>query len=60
MQLLRLVVDMGHLQYRHQNNDTVYVFLQRIHLIGYGNRKNPDVYRPKAIRIPYKLIDNDL
>lgn len=25
-----------------------------------GNRKNPDVYRPKAIRIPYKLIDNDL
>lgn len=25
-----------------------------------GNRKNPDVYRPKAIRIPYKLIDNNL
>lgn len=25
-----------------------------------GNRKNPDVYRPRAIRIPYKLIDNDL
>jgi hypothetical protein len=25
-----------------------------------GNRKDPDVYRPRAIRIPYKLIDNDL
>jgi hypothetical protein len=25
-----------------------------------GNRKNPDVYRPQAIRIPYKLIDSDL
>lgn len=25
-----------------------------------GNRKNPDYYRPKAIRVPFKLIDQSL
>jgi len=25
-----------------------------------GGRKNPDYYRPKAIRVPYKLIDGSL
>ena len=25
-----------------------------------GNRKNPDYYRPKAIRVPYKVIDSSL